>query len=241
MSDLGNLQQRVGDAVDKLLDTQHQRQRHNQSLGRVLNDLEIKFEARKIELDHCHGRIRQLEESNKTLTELVSQMVEIVERTADEVGEDPVYRTTAVATDILERYVPDQPANDGAVKRDATGGTTGENRTTGYDAPADAFQDVDADLLKAEKMFEKVEGGEYPRLVHDAVELARADGAEPVAADAAADPSPVTETNPAEKDLGIKEIMARLEIAAERSQLGSQAAEDDQASDDIGRVAGSRG
>lgn len=230
MSDLGNLQKRVGNAVEMLRQSESQRRQHNDSLGRLLNDLETKFEARTLELDHCRSRIAQLEESNRVLTGLVGELVDIVERTADHVAEDPIYRTTAEASDIVTRYVPDVPAND---PREASARVEQAGAPT---AIVRAFEDVGADDLLAEDLYEKSAGAaSYPRLVHDAAALARGEEIAPVPTapvavasasddgDAIGIPEPVRKVAAAaaepEGDLDIKQIMERLEMAAERAQF----------------------
>lgn len=231
MSDLGNLQKRVGSAVDRLIESQEARQRNNVSLGRILNDLEIKFEARKIELDHCHARIAQLEDSNRALTDLVGRMVEIVEKTADEFTDDPVFRTTAVAGEIIERFVPKVVADNSPVAEETPEETPALGEHEAFSGEHGTFQDVGEELLIAELIDERTTGSsEYPQLVFDAAALAR-DGDTPVTAT-------VEKEEP--QDLGIKEIMARLEIAAERAQLGSAATGSDDDTVEKDRAVGGR-
>ena len=109
MSDYGNLNDRVEKAVEKFHKSEQQRRSENQSLSRILNDLHTKFDARTMELDHCQQRIVQLEGSNNSLTELVTRLVEIVEKTADDAAEDWVYSASAAASDIVDRYVGGRP------------------------------------------------------------------------------------------------------------------------------------
>ncbi len=231
MSDLGNLQQRVGSAVDRLIESQEARQRNNHSLGRILNDLEIKFEARKIELDHCHARIAQLEDSNRALTDLVGRMVEIVEKTADEFSEDPVFRTTAVAGEIIERFVPKVVADNPPVAEEPSEETPAMGEHEAFSGEYGSFKDVGEDLLIAELIDERTTGSsEYPQLVFDAAALAREDEA----------PAAAKLENQEPEDLGIKEIMARLEIAAERAKLGSAVAGTDDEAVEKDRAVGGR-
>jgi len=80
----------------------------------------------------------------------------------------------------------------------------------------------------AEGLYEKTEGAtEFPKLVFDAVALASGNASESAAAvdqqidipePQAPEPPEAVETAPG-GDLDIKEIMARLELAAERVQL----------------------
>ena len=71
MTNLKNLNERVEKAVQKFHQSEDQRRSENQSLSRVLNDLETKFEARTRERDDSSVRINELEESNVSLTALV--------------------------------------------------------------------------------------------------------------------------------------------------------------------------
>ena len=88
MKNIENLNERVENAVQKFHDSENLRRRENKSLSRILNDLEIKFEARSAELDDCQSRIRDLEESNVSLNALVCQLVDLVEKLADEISSD---------------------------------------------------------------------------------------------------------------------------------------------------------
>ena len=209
---LANLQDRVGAAVDNLLKLEEIRRTQNKSLSRVLADLETKFEARTSELEECRKRISVLEYSNRSLSGLVGQLLDIVEKTATDIAEDPVYRAGNEARSVIDRFVGDVPAND----RHETADQPAET----LDTANGRFEDVDEDDLLAEELYEKNESAtDYPKLVFDAV--ARASG-ETVAAQPASDSAPEPQEDQArdtDGDLDIKEIMARLEIAAERAQL----------------------
>lgn len=226
MNKFENLNERVENAVHKFHQSEELRRRENKSLSRILNDLEIKFEARTAELADCEVRIKELEESNVSLNALVCQLVDMVEKSADEISKDPLYRASAAASEIVERYVAETPANDEA------GPPVAPEPAAETDAPVSpagalsggTFENIEEEYLLAEDLYERTEGAsEFPRLVYDAIALARGEErsqpsvqAEEVPADmpepAAADPADGG-------DLDIKEIMARLEIAAERAQL----------------------
>lgn len=275
MKELENLQNRVGLAVQKLSQSEEQRQTQNKSLSRVLNDLEIKFEARKVELDHCRSRISQLEESNKALTGLVAEMVEIVEHTADGLADDPVYRTTAGATEIINRYVGeldtmDDTASEETVAEQPSAVPAEESIAVPADEPVaplvpeeilaaqeTSFEDIDDEAVRAEDLADETMA--FPKLVYDAMALASTeheartvdmDALEEIAAETAGataaedidsdfadtaeidvdipDPGPAAQAPQASSDfsegnLDIKEIMARLEAAAERAQLRADA------------------
>ena len=72
---------RVGAAVDNLLKSVEIRRSQNKSLSHVLSDLETKFEAHTSELDDCRKRILVLEGSSRSLSGLVGQLLDIVEKT----------------------------------------------------------------------------------------------------------------------------------------------------------------
>ena len=108
--------------------------------------------------------------------------------------------------------------------------------------PIPLFEDIEDEYRIAEELFEKTEGAAtFPKLIYDAMTLAR--GEEPAAAavEPAADmpveipAPPVAEAAPLPGgDLDIKEIMARLELAAERAQLRADADERRDRDDEIG-------
>lgn len=242
MSNIENLNERVEKAVHNFRQSEEKRRDENRSLSGILNDLEIKFEARTAELDDCHDRIRELEASNVSLNALVCQLVEIVENTADESAHDPVYRARSAATDIVDRFVNGSPANDGAAKPEIgpetapeTAPETGPEAVSAPEAAPDpapepapgasladgSFEDIEDDFRLAEDLYEKAEGAtEFPKLVYDAIALAK----EGTVGTVAAPPPAETQETASEDatpggDLDIKEIMARLEMAAERAQL----------------------
>ena len=239
MSNLKNLNERVEKAVQKFHQSEDQRRNENQSLSRVLNDLEIKFEARTRELDDSQARIKELEESNVSLTALVCQLVEIVEKTASETEHDPVYRASSAASDIVERFVSENPLNHLAVV------TPPAEAAPAVEAPAASladgrFEDIEDEFLMAEGLYEKTEGAsEFPKLVFEAVALAAGTDATVAAAVDQPINLPEPEAPKAEaatdsssnSDLDIKEIMARLELAAERAQLR---ADEDARRDEVG-------
>lgn len=245
MTNLKNLNERVEKAVQKFHQSEDQRRSENQSLSRVLNDLETKFEARTRELDDSRVRINELEESNVSLTALVCQLVEIVEKTASETEHDPLYRASSAASDIVERFVSDNPLNHLSVVTPPAEAAPAASAPAAAQAPAGSladgtFEDIEAEFLMAEGLYEKTEGAaEFPKLVFDAIALAAGtDTATAAAVDQpidlpepeAPEPADAAETA-AGGDLDIKEIMARLELAAERAQLR---ADEDARRDQIG-------
>lgn len=230
MNNFENLNERVENAVQKFHQSEDLRRRENKSLSRILNDLEIKFEARSAELDDCQLRIDELEESNVSLNALVCQLVDMVEKSAEEVSKDPLYRASAAASEIVERYVAEAPANQDIAPAMVQGPAPAPQKApplvSAPAAPLEAgFEDIGEEFLLAEDLFEKTEGAaEFPKLVFDAMAMARGEEI-PVAAVRPAEQA--TEIDGAETenapsgdgDLDIKEIMARLEIAAERAEL----------------------
>lgn len=232
MKNYENLNERVENAVKKFHQSEELRRSENKSLSRILNDLEIKFEARTAELKDCELRIAELEDSNVSLSALVSQLVDLVEKSADDITQDPLYKASAAASEIVSRYVGETPANEdigpatsSAVEPASPAAVAGEALSEGR------FEDIDDEFLLAEELFEKTEGAAaFPKLVYDAMALARGEELPPPAempaetpAETAAQPEADTDETDAapasEGDLDIKEIMARLEIAAERAQL----------------------
>lgn len=235
MSELQNLQDRVGTAVDNLLKSEEIRRTQNKSLSRVLADLETKFEARTSELDDCRKRISVLEDSNRSLSGLVGQLLDIVEKTATDIAEDPVYRAGNEARSVIDRFVGDAPANDR--------NEPAEQPLDTLESASGRFEDVDEDDLLAEDLYEKnVSATDYPKLVFDAIALA---SGETVTRQPASVPDAEPEedqTRETAGDLDIKEIMARLEMAAERAQLRADedARRDRIEPEDLDRAVGGR-
>ena len=227
MSNIENLNQRVENAVQKFHHSEELRRRENKSLSRILSDLETKFDARSAELEDCQCRIRDLEESNVSLNALVCQLIDLVEKSADEVSSDPLYRASAAASEIVDRYVAETPVEDApaaAVVHHLTPVTAPEQGPPTASAAealaAGRFEDMGDEYLLAEDLYEKTEGAsEFPRLVFEAVATAKGKTLPQAADDGAGEPGKSEESSLSDGDLDIKEIMARLEIAAERAQL----------------------
>lgn len=234
MTNFENLNERVENAVDKFHHSEELRRSENKSLSRILNELETKFEARTVELDDCQSRITELEDSNVSLNALVCQLVDLVEKSADEVTQDPLYRASAAASDIVSRYVDDAPADEEAVAVSAPAPAPaleqGPPSATAEEAlAAGRFEEIGEEFLLAEELFEKTEGAaEFPKLVFDAMAVARGEEVSPpvdqpvdlsVGEATTAEVEEAGEAPVNDGDLDIKEIMARLEIAAERAQI----------------------
>lgn len=256
MNNFENLSERVENAVHKFHQSEKLRRSENKSLSRILNELEIKFEARTAELEDCQTRIGELEESNVSLSALVCQLVDLVEKSADEIAKDPLYRASAAASDIVERYVAEAPANDDAGTSVAPAAAEHAPEPDPAPAPeqgppaapagetlaAGRFEDIEDEFLLAEDLLAKTDGAsEFPKLVYDAMATARGEDVPAAPAEAPADipvPEAASATGdadgaaPGDGDLDIKEIMARLEIAAERAQLRA----DEEAKRDRGEV-----
>jgi hypothetical protein len=221
MTNFENLNERVENAVDKFHHSEELRRSENKSLSRILNELETKFKARTIELEDCQLRITELEDSNVSLSALVGQLVDLVEKSADEITQDPLYRASAAASDIVSRYVADAPADEEAAPAPALEQGPPPSATAEEALAAGRFEAIGEEFLLAEELFEKTEGAaEFPELVFDAIAVARGEEVSPPAAETTT--AQVEEAGAAplnDGDLDIKEIMARLEIAAERAQL----------------------
>lgn len=259
MSTTENLNERVEKAVRNFRLSEEKRREENRSLSGILNDLEIKFEARTAELDDCHERIRQLEASNVSLNALVCQLVEIVENTADESAHDPVYRARSAAAEIVDRFVTGEPANDrSSMPEVSSNPDTEAGNATELEPDSEPesakpqasladgrFEDIEDEFRLAEDLYEKTEGAsDFPKLVYDAIALAAGDAPVTEETSVAAVDEPINIPEPEEAeapapggDLDIKEIMARLELAAERAQLrADEDARRDQAATDQKQV-----
>ena len=66
MNNLQSLEDRSSSAMDRLTSSEQHRREQNLNPSRVLADLEVKFEARTSELDHCHECIEKLEHLNRS-------------------------------------------------------------------------------------------------------------------------------------------------------------------------------
>ena len=222
MKNVHNLEDRVGSAIDRLTSSEQHRREQNRNLSRVLADLEVKFEARTSELDHCRERIEKLEQSNRSLTGVVGELLQVMENTANTIADDPVYRASNAAAEILDRYGKDVPVADVSGSGAAVVGLDG------------TFEDVETEFLVAEGLYEKTEGAEtFPALVYDAMTLAQSDEETLETQDDAGE---------FDGDLDIREIKPRLEIAAERAQLNTEAAQPERRSEpeELDRAVGGR-
>lgn len=103
MSDLNDLKQRVGHAVERLAQTQDSRRERQDMLFRLLAELEGKFDARREELTYCHSRIADLEKSNVQLSELLETVIETVEASYVDDASDPIVRAAALAANLVEQ------------------------------------------------------------------------------------------------------------------------------------------
>ena len=131
----------------------------------MLSDLETKFEAHRSELDDCRKRISVLEDSNRSLSGLVGQLLDIIEKTAADNAEDPVYRAGNEARSVIDHFIGEAPANE---RHDAGAATTETLGTVDG-----RFEDVSEHDLLAEELYEKnLSATEFPKLVDDAIELA---------------------------------------------------------------------
>ena len=229
MTNFENLNERVENAVDKFHHSEELRRSENKSLSRILNELETKFKARTIELEDCQLRITELEDSNVSLSALVGQLVDLVEKSADEITQDPLCRASAAASDIVSRYVADAPADEEAAPAPALEQGPPPSATAEEALAAGRFEAIGEEFLLAEELFEKTEGAaEFPKLVFDAIAVARGEKVSPPVDQPVDQPAAAVTTSQVEEadeapvndgDRDIKEIIARLEIATERAQL----------------------
>ncbi len=81
VDELAELRERVDHAIEKLSTGQAARRRQSQGLMTRQTDLEVKYEARCEELDHCGRRIEALTRENADLMGLVDRLVQTVDAT----------------------------------------------------------------------------------------------------------------------------------------------------------------
>lgn len=109
MSDLDHLKRRVGHAVERLAEVHNARRDRQESLLRLLSQLEVKHQARHEELSYCHSRIVALEKSNSQLSELLETVVQTVELSYADDADDPIVRAAELAAELVGK-VAGQPA-----------------------------------------------------------------------------------------------------------------------------------
>jgi hypothetical protein len=101
VGDLGQIRNRVDQAVDRLSVANDTRRRQSQGLMTLLTDLESKYEARSEELEHSRRRIEALAHENTDLSDLVEKLVLIVDSTVSADDENPLFRASATAADLV--------------------------------------------------------------------------------------------------------------------------------------------
>jgi ABC-type transporter Mla subunit MlaD len=107
VTETGDLKDRVETAIQQLAASHEQRREHNQSLTRMLANLETKYGARNEELRHCRARIRALNAANEQLVGLVERLVGIVETQVKSDPDEAVRRAAAMAHDMLRSWPED--------------------------------------------------------------------------------------------------------------------------------------
>ncbi len=173
MGELGELRNRVDQAVERLSAANDTRHRQNHGLTAMLSDLEGKFEARGEELEHCERRIQALTRENADLSGLIDKLIHIVDTTVGANDEDALFRASAMATELVADWsgpdMPDEgtPAEDN-VAEDTASSDDGEpgiddemtpelvhdaaaEAFAGLD-PASRFEDVSHEELEAEQL-----------------------------------------------------------------------------------------
>ncbi len=163
MGELGELRNKVDQAVERLSSAHHTRRRHSQGLMTLLTDLETKYEARAEEVEHCKQRIEALARENADLSGLVEKLVQIVDTTVTSDDEDALFRASATATDLVTDWSGPGDATESAHQPEETGEVSGEldqehdepETTAGDDAGNDVVSSADNegnldDLIAAE-------------------------------------------------------------------------------------------
>ena len=101
MGELGELRNKVNQAVERLSSAYDTRRRQSQGLMTLLTDLESKYAARNEELEHSKQRIEALARENADLSDLVEKLVLIVDTTVTSDDEDALFRASVTATDLV--------------------------------------------------------------------------------------------------------------------------------------------
>ncbi len=155
MGELGELRNRVDQAVDRLSAANDARHRQNHGLTAMLTDLEAKFEARGEELEHCERRIQALARENADLSGLIDTLIHIVDTTVGAHDEDALFRASAMATELVADWsgpeTPDEGTEPGPV-----------------DAAGPAEDSVAEDTASSDDGEPGIENEMTPELVHDA-------------------------------------------------------------------------
>ena len=172
MGELGELRNKVDQAVDRLSAAQEARRQQSQGLMTLLTDLETKFEARNKEVEHCRQRIEALTRENADLSSLVDKLVMIVDTTVSSDDEDALFRASATAADLVADWSDpgDKPvtaSDDGTDDEIVSSSNFNRNlddliaAKLGYDPtteavagldPAMGFQDVGEEELASEEL-----------------------------------------------------------------------------------------
>lgn len=156
LSDLNDLKQRVGYAVEKLARAHDGRRERQDMLFRLLVELEGKFEARREELTYCNSRISDLEKSNKQLSELLETVIQTVETSYVDDASDPIVRAAAMAANLVEQC---SDIDDAGKYDEALAGIAGDDRDA---APANIAEQPAEESAGDEKVAINGTGGPIP-------------------------------------------------------------------------------
>ncbi len=149
MGELGELRNRVDQAVDRLAVANDARRRQSQGLMTLMSDLEAKYEARDEELEHCRRRIEVLTRANDDLSGLVEKLVQIVDTTVTSQDEDALFRAAAMAADLVTDW--SGPGDDAETVEPAEGaaGSGGETDRRHDEPETAAVDDADHDIVSS--------------------------------------------------------------------------------------------
>ncbi len=144
MGELGELRNRVDQAVERLSTTNETRRRQSRGLMTLLTDLEGKYQARSEELEHSKRRIGALTRDNAELSSLVDKLVRIVDTTVTGDGEDTLKLASDMAAELAAGWagpdVGDAPATDA---------TTGSEAIDDAHGPAAAAAEEEIEAIAA--------------------------------------------------------------------------------------------
>ena len=218
MGELGELRNRVDQAVDRLSTAHEARQRQSHGLMTLLTDLEAKYEARSEELDHCKLRIEALTRENTDLAGLVDRLVRIADETVSSDDDDPLLRASTMAGELVADWSAPEGGSEHPTdasdeehheiaETDADPAeaivASGDDEATDEPAAEDAVSDIEAfEAVAPEMRFENVSDEELAgeRLDGDPEELAALLDT-PIVPDAVSDPE--NETTMASEPLDI--------------------------------------
>ena len=169
MSEIEGLKSRVEQAVEQLSSVQDARRDQNQNLTGFLGGLEEKFQARTVELEYCNSQIAALTHDNAQLSDLLKQLVDLIENEPSATEDDPLTRATSMAAKLLKGWSVGETLVEPGLKVPEVSEPV---ELVSEDSVAMSFDDVSDEGLDAEIFDASL--GEIPDLVTGAIAAAEA-------------------------------------------------------------------